>query len=395
MMNIRGKSLIWFLDLLIVIVMVFLLKDPIQAQTPVTSSGEVLYRGNSQRAGNYNVQGVPQLTGIDWKSSVGEAGFSSPVYADGTVYIGTNRGELLAFDGKTGAERWSFKSVGGNASSVAVANGVVYIGLGTAESNGMGLYALDTQTGKQLWDFKTDSPIWLSAPLLHNGAVYFGDQNGVFYSVDLKTHQERWRVNTNRAVLWYAAAENDAIFFSASDTMVAIDSETGQQKWQLNIHNDWMPHAVVNGVLYAGDRNHRLYALDVRTGKEIWTFNDRVTDRGEWSAPAVADGVVYAGNRTWFMYAFDAQTGKQLWKFQADAPATSDPVVANGILYFGVAAHGNTAAGQTKGYFYAVDVKTGQERWKFEAEGEIFNGPALSEDRVYCVTAAAHLYALH
>jgi eukaryotic-like serine/threonine-protein kinase len=383
------------LGLLIVAAVAFMLSMLPRSATAAATTSEILYRGNAQRTGAYDMRGVPSLSGTAWKASVGEAGFSSPVYADGMVYIGNNRGEVRAFDAKTGEEQWAFTSVGGNASPVAIAGGVVFAGLGTPESRGMGLFALDSQTGKQLWAFKTDGPIWLSAPLLYDGAAYFGDMNGVLYSVDLKTHQELWRVTTNRAVLWHAAAEGDVVYFTASEKMIALDAHTGEQKWQISIGTNWMPHAVQNGLVYAGDGNHRFYALDAQTGKELWTFKDTPTDRAEWSAPAIGNGVVYAGNRTGFMYAFDAPTGKELWKFKAAAPATSDPIIANGILYFGVGAHGNLKAEQTEAYFYAVNAKTGDEIWKFKAEGEIFNGPALADDMVYFLTAASHLYALH
>src|SRR5262245_29132445 len=279
------------LGLLIVAAVSFVLPMLARSATAAAATSEILYRGDAQRTGAYDMPGVPSLSGTAWKASVGEAGFSSPVYADGIIYIGNNWGEIRAFDAKTGAERWAFTSVGGNASPVAIADGVVYAGLGTPESRGMGLVALDGQTGKQLWAFKTDGPIWLCAPLLYNGPAFFRGLNGVFYSVDSKTNQELWRVTTNRAVLWHAAAEGDAVFFTASEKMIALDALTGKQKWQISIGTNWMPHAVQNGLVYAGDGNHRFYAIDAQTGKEVWTFKDTTTNRAAWSAPAIANGV--------------------------------------------------------------------------------------------------------
>jgi outer membrane protein assembly factor BamB len=98
-------------------------------------------------------------------------------------------------------------------------------------------------------------------------------------------------------------------------------------------------------VIYAGALNHQFYALDAQTGKQLWTFEDTLTLRANWSAPAVAGGVVYAGNRTGYMYAFNAKSGKQVWKFKTDAPPTSDPLIANGALYFGVGSHGKHEPG--------------------------------------------------
>jgi len=352
-----------------------------------------LYRGNAQRSGAVNVTGVPKLAGVAWRKQVGEAGFSSPVYVDGVIYLGTNRGDLLALDAESGDERWAFTAVGGNAGPVAVAGDVVYVGLGTT-AGGMGLYALDRHAGKPLWDFQTNSPIWLTAPLLYDGKVYFGDQNGVFYAVDIGTHREVWRMETGRSIYWNAAADNGMVYFTGMGMMYAVDARTGKERWHSRSSVDWSPLAIESGVIYAGALDNGISAIDAQTGKELWRFRDVMTDRANWSAPTVLDGVVYAGNRTGYMYAFDARTGAQRWKFKADAPPTSDPLIANGVLYFGVGSHGNTHAEQDQRDVYAVNAQTGAALWTFKAQGEVFNGPALSTQKVYFLTAAGILYAL-
>jgi outer membrane protein assembly factor BamB len=394
-MKITLKRLCQLLGLTIIFT-IYPQKYSTQAQsTPDPISQAVHYRGDAQRTGLFDAKGVPQLTGVAWQHNIGEAGYSSPVYADGIIYLGTNRGEVLALDASTGEERWAFKNVGGNASAVAVSGDVVYVGLGIVKDQGMGLYALDKQTGKQLWAFKTDSPIWLSSPLIYNDMAYFGDQNGVFYAVNLKTHQKAWRANVRRIILGHAAADDGTVYFTAANAMFAVDAKTGEQRWQISIRGDWTPHAVKDGVIFAGDVLNRFYALSAQNGKQIWVFPDELTERGEWSAPAIGDGVVYAGDRVGYMYAFEASTGNQVWKFKAEAPPTSDPAIANGVLYFGVGSHGNEKADQDKRYFYALDIKTGQELWKFKAKGEVFNGALVADSSVYFLTAASTLYALH
>src|SRR5262249_16166180 len=159
--------------------------SPIAVSTPVAIPEPIsVYRGNAQRTGLASGHGVSHLTGVAWQKQIGQAGFSSPVYADGAIYLGTNSGDLLAFDAPSGEQRWAFTSVGGNAGPVAVAGDLVYVGLGDVGSSGMGLYALNRRTGNQEWAFPTESPIWLTSPLLYDGTVYFGDQAGDFYAVD-------------------------------------------------------------------------------------------------------------------------------------------------------------------------------------------------------------------
>jgi eukaryotic-like serine/threonine-protein kinase len=395
MMVLAAKTKSYPFAILIVLLALLTSHQPLNAQTPSEASDQpILYRGDQHRDGFVSSGGVPMFREIAWQKNIGEAGISSPLYADNTIYIGTNRGEMLALDAKTGDELWAFKSVGGNAGSPAVKGNIVYSGLGLDEAGGMGLYALNRQTGELLWSFSTKSPIWLTSPLIVGDKIYFGDLDGTFYAVDIKTHQKVWSIDVKRSVYWNAAADEGIVYFTALGSMYAVDANTGKQLWQISTSRDWSPLAVDNGMVYAGDLNHKFYALDGKTGKEIWTFKDMPTDRANWSAPAVADGVVYAGNRTGYMYAFDSKTGEQLWKFKADAPPTSDPLLANGILYFGVGSHGNESAGEAKGSFYAVDISSGKALWTFTAKGEIFNGPAISESSIYFLTARGILYSL-
>src|ERR1051326_6526031 len=144
--------------------------------------------------------------------------------------------------------------------------------------------------------------LWLTSPLLYDGRVYFGDQNGVFYAVDIGTHREVWRVETGRSIYWNAAADNGMVYFTGMGMMYAVDARTGKERWHLSNSVDWCPLAIESGVIYAGALNNRFAALDAQTGRELWSFQDVVTDRANCSDPAVASGVVYAGNRTGYMY---------------------------------------------------------------------------------------------
>jgi len=64
-------------------------------------------------------------------------------------------------------------------SSPIVANGVVYIG-----SQDKKLYALDAETGSVLWSYTTGQPID-SSPTVINGMLYVGSWDGKVYAFGL------------------------------------------------------------------------------------------------------------------------------------------------------------------------------------------------------------------
>lgn len=104
---------------------------------------------------------------------------STPAVANGVVYIGLGnnspeRGELYAVNANTGAPLWSFWAAGQIDSSPAVANGVVYFG-----SEDTNIYALDAGTGALLWKYTTGSEV-VSSPAVVNGVLYVGSLDSMY-----------------------------------------------------------------------------------------------------------------------------------------------------------------------------------------------------------------------
>ena len=96
------------------------------------------------------------------------------------------------------------------------------------------------------------------------------------------------------------------------------------------------------------------------------------------------------------LYAVDAQTGHEKCRLQASGDISSDPVIADGIIYFGntMANLGVLSGVQLTGNIYAVDVHSGQELWKFSVAGNTSTAPAVSDATVYFGSEEGHFYAI-
>ncbi len=119
--------------------------------------------------------------------------------------------------------------------------------------------------------------------------------------------------------------------------------------WQYARDSSLAPDPVlVNGVVYVAIGNTgsaTLYALDANTKNIIWQ-----NAIGATSDPTVANGIVYIGSSAGGFNALNAQTGALIWQYQGDV--SSAPVVADGSVYY--------SAYPT---FYARDAKTGALIW--------------------------------
>ncbi len=110
---------------------------------------------------------------------------------------------------------------------------------------------------------------------------------------------------------------------------------------------------------------------------------------GVTGSAAIADGVVYTGDATGKLWAVNASTGETLWSANPDAQSAasiwSSPVVANGVLYVGIA----SVAKETgfRGSVIAVDAMTGEPIWEHFVTpegsdgGGVFAVPALDVER--------------
>ena len=107
-----------------------------------------------------------------WAATTGGWVGSSPAVVNGTVYVGSEDGNLYAFNIFNGLPRpgWPL-AIGSGIFSPAVANGVVY-----ASQFGGSLFAFDAATGAPKpggWPVTTNCDIGTS-PTVANGVVYVG-----------------------------------------------------------------------------------------------------------------------------------------------------------------------------------------------------------------------------
>ena len=116
-------------------------------------------------------------------------------------------------------------------------------------------------------------------------------------------------------------------------------------------HQNWpMFGRDVSGSHYNPDES-AITPNNVAQLKTKWTFQ---TEGDVSSQPIVAEGAVYFGSWDAKEYAIDAKTGKKIWEYDCGQPTRSAAAYANGVVYFG----------DISGFLHALDSKTGAVKWK-------------------------------
>jgi outer membrane protein assembly factor BamB len=86
-----------------------------------------MFRGDAAHSGVYQSSAPKKIGHVVWEFKTGGQVFSSPVVADGLVFVGSNDHLVHAIDAATGREVWKSKTDANVNSTPAVTHGAVYV----------------------------------------------------------------------------------------------------------------------------------------------------------------------------------------------------------------------------------------------------------------------------
>jgi len=313
---------------------------------------------------------------------------SSPVVADGVLYVGTGLGQdaepcwgfLYALDARTGKLVWkrSEEDMGewgehafGISVSPCVEQGKVHFSYGTYNAmnvkDGKLLFKGGSTPGKRCGygGYEKITPFYrnpdnnvvqyavhsLTGPPTAVGAIIHGDVaisaekrtalvcHGAFmHAIDADTGSVKWEGK-------FGARESFGRFFRFEKFM-------GRSKGNFTFHQ---PVAIDGDRVYlAGGMGIAVFDIEKGSSKKLSWRDSYVYNQPPWresiydplskltgpeglvnTAPAIANGFIFAGSDDGCIYAWDIKTEKMIWKHKTDGKVRSSPAVARGKLYIG------------------------------------------------------------
>ncbi|MEF8790913.1 MAG: PQQ-binding-like beta-propeller repeat protein [Haloarculaceae archaeon] len=302
--------------------------------TPVAvGGGDVVVAGDTGTVRRVGASGE-----IRWSTEVEPTTrgiHGTPAVANDTVYVGAYDGAMYAFDVGTGERRWRTGIGDAIGSSPVYLNGIVYIAVEYADPSGS-VAALDAGTGDLRWIDRrpTDHPHSTVAVDREAGRLVVGSNDGVCYAWSFPELERAWTFETDGAIKGPVAVHDGlAVFGSWDGHVYGVDLADGTEAWTFAAEEDVMSGPAVDpgGTVYVGSHDARLYALDGATGEERWRFR-----AGGWiigSLTATREHVL-AGAYDARMYALEAATGEEAWSVEGRGHATSAVLVDDGALYY-------------------------------------------------------------
>ena len=210
----------------------------------------------------YDVSAVSPTDGIKtWSRPVGGMILGSPAIGkDGTVYVGSDDGNLYAINHTDGSVKWMYRAGGRIWSAPAIGDdGTIYIG-----SEGSEVCALDPTSGRAKWVYRTKGLVLSSPAIDADGTIFIGSDDGKVYSLSPGNGTPEWS-RIIGAVESSAAIGADGLVYIASDEgkVYALRNSDGRVKWSYRTggHIFCSPAIGADGTLYVGSEEGKFYAF--------------------------------------------------------------------------------------------------------------------------------------
>ena len=334
--------------------------------------------------------------------STAPKGWSGPVAVNGSLYVGSMLGKVVAFDdiGADGKHYMQWIYPDGTAFSyvygdTVVDNGSVYIAY-----YGGKVDVINASHPYREWIYPAESSTKsigniVGSPVVANGYLYFGSSDKYLYAVNIATKQA-WEKETGGKIWSTPVVYNGTVYIGSFDKkLYAFDALTGVPKWTAPFEAGGAivsTPIVYNGALYFGSLDRKIYAVDADTGKLKGGFTPFEAGSWFWSKAVAYNGSIIDCSLDGGVCAIDAGTGAELWNVKVNGSIRGNPALVNNLLIVG------TDEGNNKGNIYCINVDTHQEVWNYLTGAEtmpaIHASIGVDNNTVYVHTTDQKIYAI-
>lgn len=337
----------------------------------------------SQFRGNHRLSGVsdatvPSQLKLLWTFEAGEPIESSAAIVGGTVFVGTQKNELLALSLENGSVYWRYQidaPIG--ESSPAFSRGVVYVG----DLNGW-LHAVNSTNGKKIWAFKTGTEI-KSSPVVVGDQVLIGSYDENLYCVSTRDGSQVWKFKTNGPVHSTPSVSDGVAFIAGCDELFrAIRISDGKEIFSVSseAYTGASPALRGNSAFY-GTFNNEVLMVNLIEQKVTWRYEHPQRKFPFYSSAAVTANRLVVGGRDKLVHGLSL-AGKAVWSFTTRARVESSPAIAGGRVFIG----------SNDGRFYVLNLNTGAKVWEFNAGAPLSASPAIANGRIVIGSQDGRLY---
>jgi outer membrane protein assembly factor BamB len=313
----------------------------------VTTLDLVLFPVGQELVALDRLQGI-----VEWTQDLGSDPTTPPAVGDGAVFMGTEAGQLIAFDLEEGTQRFARSLDGPVTAGPNVVNRTVVVATSPGVDIGT-LWALDTFDGSDLWRRDMGATV-MAPPAMWMGAVYTVSDDGALQSLNETDGSLYWQYPVGNAAgssltsaplvsegSLYVASTSGFVYCLDADPNDGVDEgkvdPPGSEYDVIWTYKqvDLLPFeespSLVSDRLVLRTGDDGVLALNVTDGSIAWTTT--VPDGQPLTLDIIGvNGSVVVGGKGIYILAVDS--GAITWSYTTTpSPMVGGPTAVDGMLF--------------------------------------------------------------
>lgn len=328
-----------------------------------------------------------------WVAEVGPI-ISSPLFAQGTIYVSTMTGRIFALNPSEKQIKWHLNVDSPIVSSPLLHNGILVAATydswikDTSFAGKNFLLGIDTDGGKQLWRYEVPGDVFSSPCLVDDMMIVVGSINNVVYTLEGQSGNIRWKFETGGEIWSSPSYNGNEIFIGSDDGFIYCLDMDGKLLWKtklngmirssspcLSFDEDQRPS------VFIGTYNGGMFCLNQFTGMIRWS--KQITKPVMASPATIKDKVFFAASDK-KLYCFHMKDGSKIWDFETGDKIWSSPSISeyDGIVFLG----------SLDSHIYGIDINTGRQTWKFPTMNMVDSSAAIASSMIFVGSRDGLLY---
>jgi outer membrane protein assembly factor BamB len=351
-----------------------------------------MFRGSSMRTG-VSASRIRHKPSLLWVTEVGPI-VSSPIVAQGTIYVSTITGRIFALNPSEKKIKWHLNVGSPIVSSPLLHNGILVAATydswikGTSFTGKNFLFGIDTDGGKQIWGYEIPGDVFSSPCLIDDMIIVVGSINNAVYALEGYSGNIRWKFETGGEVWSSPSYNGNEIFIGSDDGFVYCLDIDGKLLWKtklngkirssspcLSFDEDQRPS------VFIGTYNGGMFCLNQSTGMIRWS---KQITKPVMASPAILKDKAFFAASDKRIYCFQVKDGSSIWNFETGDKIWSSPSISeyDGVMFFG----------SLDSHIYGIDIHSGRQTWKFPTMNMVDSSAAIASSMMFIGSRDGLLY---
>lgn len=228
-----------------------------------------------------------------WTSNAGGGPAAAPAVHGDSVYVCGTDTSVYRIDRSNGDVRESSAPLDGDDPTMcAVGGDRIVVG------DDMGIYCLSL-SGSRKWYDRIYAQVSV-APTVAGDQAFAGTASGTMYAMDAESGDQLWDRKLGGAVEMSPAVDAEGVIVAAEKTLYKLRRISGDVMWETELEESSESSPVVTDeAIYFGDNGGRILAHDTDDGTKRW---EHETERSVRAPPAMADDALVVGSNYGRLY---------------------------------------------------------------------------------------------